>query len=484
MAKPILLIIDDDEAFLASSRRALKSDYEVHCARSRNEAEPLLAPLPDVVLLDLSLKEDDPANRDGLVILNELHRQFPQIPILIITAYGEIETAVECMKTGAVDFLQKPRADIREIKARLQKAVEHSRLTRRVSQLEEDLQLIEPREIVGQSPSIREMNRVIDAVADNGQVTVLLVGETGTGKELVARAIHNRGWRRSGPFVPVMLNALPQAMLEAELFGHEAGAFTDARDRRLGYLEKAHGGVLFLDEVSEMDANIQVKLLRFFEEREFQRLGSTVPLKVDVQIVAATNVSLEELIKAKKFREDLYFRLKVHEIHLPPLRDRAEDIPLLVEHFLQLFRRQGKNVVSIAPQPLKALQSYHWPGNVRQLRNVLESAALRAQVSDRQRIEEPDLPSDVRATGKPQATREPADSHDNGFTIHEALARTELAHIEQALLSTHGKKAEAGRLLGYSDRFTMQRRVRTILKNYPHLGAEFSQLRATFKVEN
>ncbi len=481
MAKPILLIIDDDEAFLASSRRALQNEYDVRCAQSAPEADDLLSPLPEVVLLDLSLKEDDPANREGLVILNKLHQQFPQIPILIITAYGEIETAVECMKTGAVDFLQKPRADIREIKARIQKAVEHSRLSRRVSQLEEDLRLIEPREIVGESASILQMNRVIEAVASNSYVTVLLVGETGTGKELVARAIHRSGWRRSGPFVPVMLNALSQAMLEAELFGHEAGAFTDARDRHVGYLEKAHGGTLFLDEVGEMDANIQVKLLRFLEEREFQRLGSTIPVKVDVQIVAATNVGLEGLVKEKRFREDLYFRLKVHEILLPPLRDRVDDIPLLVDHFLRLFRRQGKNVLSIAPGSLKVLQGYPWPGNVRQLRNALESAALRAQVSGRQRITEPDLPAEVRAGESPQVRPDPADSSANGFTIHETLARTELLQIEDALRTTHGKKAEAGRLLGYSDRFTMQRRVRKILKIYPHLGAEFSQLKTNFK---
>jgi DNA-binding NtrC family response regulator len=350
-----------------------------------------------------------------------------------------------------------------------------------VSQLEEELQLIEPREIVGESDSIREMNRMIEAVAEHGHVTVLLTGETGTGKELVARRIHNRGWRRSGPFVPVMLNALPQAMIEAELFGYEAGAFTDARERHIGYLERAHGGVLFLDEVAEIDAHIQVKLLRVFEEREFQRLGSTVPVKVDVQIVTATNVGLEDLVRAGKFREDLYFRLNVHEIVVPALRDRAGDIPLLVDHFLKLFRRQGKNVSSISAESLKALQSYNWRGNVRQLKNVLESAALRAQMSGRQQGTASDLPAEMRSD-KPLASSTPVtDAQANGFTIHEALARAELSHIEQALDASHGQKAEAGRLLGYTDRFTMQRRVRRILKNYPHLGNEFSRLKVIFK---
>lgn len=473
MAKPVLLIVDDDEAFLNSSRRALSGDYDVLCAKSEAEAAAFLSPPPDVVLLDVRLNERDPDNKDGLVVLQSLRQRLPDTPVLMITAHGEIEVAVEAMRLGAVDFIQKPRAELREIKARLRRAVEHSRLSRRVTQLEQELSRLQPREIIGASSGMLEVNRVIDALAVDGHVTVLVRGETGTGKELVARAIHSRGWRRTGPFVPVMLNALPLSMLESELFGYESGAFTDARDRHIGYLEKAHGGVLFLDEIGDVDANVQVKLLRFIEEREFQRLGSTAPIKVDVQIVAATNANLEDSVREKRFREDLYFRLKVHEIALPSLQERPEDIPLLVDYFIELFRHQGKKVGPISRTALEALQECPWPGNVRQLRNAIESAIFNAEMRRHRRIEVEDLPADLRGAG-----RVPLNSAETqtGPNIHEVLARTELSCIAQALRTAHGKKAEASRILGYNDRFAMYRRVRRILEQHPQMKDEFPQL--------
>ena len=230
MPLPTLLIVDDNEAFLASLKRALRQDYDVHTAPSQEEALQQLSPPPDLVLLDLRLDEDDPDNREGADLLQTLQHQSPQLPVLMITAHGDLKTAVECMRLGAVDFIQKARASVKEIKTRLSRALEQARLARRVSELERDIQIIEPRQIVGQSPQIEEVKRYIEAVARDGNVTVLIRGETGTGKELVARAIHASGERQSGPFVPVVLNALSDETIESELFGYEKGAFTGAEE--------------------------------------------------------------------------------------------------------------------------------------------------------------------------------------------------------------------------------------------------------------
>ena len=391
LTKPTLLIVDDDETYLNSLQRALRGNYEVKAARSAAEALKLLSPPPDVVLLDLRLNDASSESQSGLVLLESLRNQFPDMPVLMITAYGDIEIAVKCMQLGATDFLQKPRADIREIKARLEKAVEHRKLSRRVTQLEQELQLMEPRRIVGSSNEIHELKRMIEALARDANLTVLIRGETGTGKELVARAIHASGRRRAEAFVPVMLNAIPHSMIEPELFGSEAGAFTDARERRIGYLEKAHGGVLFLDEIGEVDANIQIKLLRFLEEREFQRLGSRTPIKVDVQIIAATNADLKQRVSEGRFREDLYFRLGVHELIVPPLRQRREDIFPTIQYFLETFHQRGKRLFRVTPTALEILSRFNWPGNVRQLRNTIESAIFTAELHRHDNIEVNDL---------------------------------------------------------------------------------------------
>lgn len=481
--RPILLVVDDNEDFLRSVSRALQSDYEVRTARTKPEAERMLSPPPDVVLLDVRLRDEDPSNQEGIEVLRLLRERLPQVPVLMITAYGDIELAVECMKMGAMDFIQKARADIREIRARLARALEQARMMQRVRELEQELALIEPWQIVGDSPAIREVKRMVEAVARDGYTTVLIRGETGTGKELVARAIHASGWRRSGPFVAIALATLPPTTVGAELFGYERGAFTDARERRIGYLERAHRGVLFLDEIGDLPPEMQAQLLRFLEEREFQRLGSTSPVKVDVQVIAATNADLEGLVRQGKFREDLYYRLKVYEIRLPPLREHVEDIPALVEHFLRLFRERGRRVVGVTPEVLEVFRHYDWPGNVRQLRNVLEVATFRAELRGSPWIEPADLPSEVRsAQGRAELPSAGLGVGDEaGLSIHEALARLELAWAERALRMTGGKKTEAWRVLGYRDRFTFTRRIRRLLARYPHLAEEFPLLTGKFR---
>ena len=477
MSSPTLLIVDDNGGFLASLKRALRQDYDVRTAPSQEEALQQLSPPPNVVLLDLRMDEDDPTNREGIELLQTLNDRFPDLPILMITAHGDLDAAVECMRQGAVDFIQKSRANVQEIKTRLERALEHARLSRRVSELEREIQLVEPRKIVGAGTAIENVKRYIEAVARDANATVLIRGETGTGKELVARAIHASGRRREGPFVPVVLNALPDETIESELFGYERGAFTGAEKRRIGYLEKAHGGLLLLDEIGEMHPDVQVKLLRFLEEREFERLGSTEPIEVDVQIVTATNADLERRVDAGRFREDLYFRLKVHEIVVPPLRERREDIPLLVDHFLQLFRGQGKEVVSIAPKALDALKKHDWPGNVRQLKNALESAIFRAGMHQHEEVTMDDLPAEVQEPDTPSSVDLDAEDTD----IDALLARAELSYAEQALKAAEGKITEAWKLLGYNDRFVFSRRIRRILERYPNVAGDFPYVEEIFQ---
>lgn len=477
MAKPVLLLVDDEPEFLRSLRAALEAEYEVRCARSRVEAFSLLSPAPDVALIDLRLNDEDAANREGLTLLQELRAHFPYLPILMITAYGDMRVAVEAMKQGASDFLEKP-LDLVELRARLAAALENSRARQQVALLEADLRRLDPRELIGESEAMREVRRWIDVVAQDGKVTVLITGETGTGKELVARAIHKRGARRSRPFVAVALAAIPSPMTETELFGYEAGAFTDARERRAGYIEAAHGGVLFLDEIGEIDLAVQAKLLRFLEERTFQRLGSTQPVQADVQVIAATNADLAQRVREGRFREDLYYRLKVCEIHLPPLRERREDIPLLVHHFLRLQRQHGRQVEKVSREAMQALQQYSWPGNIRQLKNFLEVSALQAHLHGRTSIELSDLPRELFEIRKPT---ELLPAHDEKpLDVHEAAARAELQCVEEALQKVHGKKTEAWKLLGYANRFTFTRRVRAILEKFPHLKQEFPLIASKF----
>lgn len=472
MSKPVLLIVDDSEEFLRSLRRALAQDYEVRCARSRAEALSLLIPPPDAALLDLRLDESDVTNREGLNLLQELHTHFPYMPILMVTAYGDINIAVEAMKSGAVDFLQKP-VDLQELRTRLAHALQETLLKRRAVLIEEQLRRIEPGQIIGDSPPMQEVKRLIEAAAQDGRVTVLVTGETGTGKELVARAIHAQGVRRQYPFVAVALAALPLQMVEAELFGYEAGAFTDARERHIGYIEAAHGGVLFLDEISETDQGVQAKLLRFLEERTFQRLGSIQPIHVDTQVIAATNADLLQRVHEGRFREDLYYRLKVYEVHLPSLRERKEDIPALANYFLRLQRMQGRRVERISSDAMELLIRYDWPGNVRQLKNFLEAAALRAQLEERNLIEARDLPRELLEVSS-------LHSPQSKFSVHESVARAELQCVEEALQKVGGKKTEAWKLLGYTNRFTFTRRVRLLLERFPHLRQEFPTVASRF----
>lgn len=399
----------------------------------------------DLVITDLKM-----APMDGIAVLRQVREIAPETDVLVITAYGSIEKAVEAMKLGAADFITKPFSSEEfavKVERLLAERAERQRLRRENAALRVEntylRQEVDARygEIVGASPPMQKVFRWIERVA-RSESTVMIYGESGTGKELVARAIHARSARRDGPFIRVNCGALPESLLDSELFGHEKGAFTGAERRRRGRFELAHGGTLFLDEVSTISQTTQVRLLRVLQEREIERVGGEETIPVDVRIIAATNTTPHELLANEGFRDDLFYRLHVVPITLPPLRERREDIPLLVQHFIQKLRdRTGSRATGIADAALARLTAYDWPGNVRELENVIERALV---LADDERIDEGDLPFLPQASGAPMAVSVPA----SGLDLNAAIEGLEERLLRQAMAQARGVKAEAARLLG------------------------------------
>lgn len=471
-----VLLVDDDRGFLADIGGALGKEWTVIRAYSAKEAVKSFHKRPDVVLLDVRLDDGNPTNREGLDLLRKIRNDIPETPVVMMTAFGQIDIAVEAMKLGAEDFIQKDRVNILEYDKILRSILEKRRLRKRVHALQEELERIEPWKIIGENSSIKAVKHLIEMAATDGFVTVLVTGATGTGKELVARAIHERGRRSEFPFVPVCISALNPNTVESELFGHEKGAFTGAQERHIGYFERADGGVLFLDEIGELSGELQVKLLRFIEDRRFQRMGSGDLIEVDVQLVAATNKNLESSITVGGFRSDLYYRLKTFQIALPPLSARVEDIPSLAKYFLEILRNQGRTrAEEIEEKAMGLLKKYAWPGNVRELRGCIERAVIFCESAGHRKIEAEDLPLElIRPSelniGGGKAFLRP------GSSVGKELARLELGLMREALNRTKGRKIEAQRLLGYNSRFTMLRRINAALKRFPDLRKEFPDI--------
>lgn len=474
---PRLVICDDDADLLSSLERALKGEFACLLASTGEELSDLLHSSPDLVLLDIRLS-DDVADREGLELLQEVRSFWPDLPVIMMTAYGDVDIAVEAMKLGADDFIDKNRASVPEIRKSLRRALEDSLLRRRVFGLEREVSRLSTSELIGEHPLMSQMREAIATVAADARVTVLICGETGSGKELVARAIHRRGGRKKQPFVPVALCALAADVIDSELFGSVAGGFTDAKTRT-GYVGEANGGVLFLDEVAVTPPATQAKLLRFLEERVYQRVGSTDPMGVDVQVVAATNQDLSELCRSGEFREDLYYRLKAFVIEVPPLRQRTDDIELLTKHFLRRLRAESRTrVQTIDIEVLESFRQYSWPGNVRELKNVVENLVLRAGPNAAM-IDASLLPSEFQTNTAEQSRIESPKSF-LALPLEESLARHELCCIEAALSSSGGRKAEAAALLGLNDRFALRRRVRAISSRFPSILPDFPVLGGCF----
>jgi len=450
MIKPTLLIVDDEKPTREGLRAALEERYEVYLAEDTGAAMELLEREHfEVLLTDLRLPSED-----GMKLIARA-KSLSRPPICILmTAYGSEEVAVEAMKRGADDYIAKGRMQIDELEMRIARALRRQLLEAENESLRQQLDKKYGLEnIVGESSVMQEMLETVRQVAPS-KATVLITGESGTGKELIARAIHQLSPRARQPLVAVHCAGLPRELIESELFGHEKGAFTGAHERRIGRVEQAQGGTLFLDEIGEIDATIQIKLLRFLGERTFERVGSGKTLTADVRLVAATNRQLEELVKAGGFREDLYFRLKVVEVWLPPLRERTGDIPLLAQSFLREFAREnGKKVNDFTAEALEALVKYRWPGNVRELRTAIEHAVVLCRG---ERITLRDLPATLRGSGAQAAADANPLLAENNLTVQEA----EKQLIIRALKESNGNRTLAASKIGISRR-TLHRKLHT-----------------------
>jgi two-component system, NtrC family, response regulator HydG len=430
-----LLIADDDPGLRESLERTLtREGYRVVLASDGRAAlERVQAGGVDLIVTDLRMP-----GLTGLELLRAAKAIMPDVDVILLTAFGTVEEAVKAMKDGAYDFLTKPFRREQLIKL-IDKALERRDLIEQNRALKKQLEDLRAKgQMIGASPIWRRMMTLVEQVADSS-ATILIQGESGTGKELVARTIHDRSARRNGPFVAVNCAALPETLLESELFGYEKGAFTGAAGRKEGRFELASAGTLFLDEVADLSLVTQPKILRVLQEGEFERLGGTRTLQVDVRIVAATNRDLSDMVKDKRFREDLYYRLNVITVRVPPLREHPEDIRLLAQHYLRVYSaKNGRKLEAFSNEAIARLESYAWPGNVRELENLVERSVLLAR---KDRIDAEDLPEEVMGVKRP-----PRDA------ILE-LVGTPLADIEERLLDetlriTGGNKTQAAELLG------------------------------------
>jgi len=440
-----VLIIDDEQHLAESFAEALE---RVGCeAITANNGKAGLEVIDrrevDVVFTDLVMH---PVG--GMDVLRTVKRTSPDTEVVMVTGHGSVKNAVEAMQQGAFNYLLKP-VDLGELRAVAKEALEKVRLKRDNRELRRQLdERFSYEGIIGNNPRLIHIVETLKHVAPTN-ATVLIYGESGTGKELVARAIHNNSPRKNKPFVALNCAALSEGILESELFGHEKGAFTGADTQRKGRFEYADHGTLFLDEVADLPASTQVKLLRVIEQREILRVGSNIPINVDVRLVAATNKSLEKLVEEGSFREDLYFRLKVVTISLPPLRERREDIPLLIDAFVQEFAKaHGREIREITPEAREILMNQEWPGNVRQLKNCIESMVV---VSRDSVLDVDDLPTDLA----PAAPAASSVRLAPGMTIKEAERRL----VEETLAATGGNRAETARLLGIGER-TLYRKLK------------------------
>ncbi|PYO19576.1 MAG: Fis family transcriptional regulator [Candidatus Rokuibacteriota bacterium] len=451
-----VLVVDDERSMRELLAIMLRqAGHDVTVADGGEAAiKALKSDTFDLVITDLRMREVD-----GLAVLRAAKEQSPQTVVLVITAFASTETAVEAMKLGAYDYLTKP-FKVDEIKLTIANALERKRLQDENQALKRQLRRERGFEnFLGKSPQMLDIFETIRKAADSVS-TVLITGESGTGKELVARAIHEESPRRNGPFVSINCGAVPETLMESELFGHVKGAFTGAVANTVGLFSAAAGGTLFLDEVTEVPSSVQVKLLRAIQEREIRRVGDTRDIKVDVRLIAASNREVAKAVADGVLREDLFYRLNVIPIHLPPLRERREDIPLLVAHFVRrLSAELGRPVRSVTPEALAILETYRWPGNVRELENVIERALV---LGSGDRLDAPGLPPDLR---RPRDVQDVAvEIPEDGLDLEATLSQIEHRYIQTALARTGGVQTRAAELLRVS-----LRQIRYKLQKYTRL---------------
>jgi nitrogen regulation protein NR(I) len=471
---PRLLVVDDEPNVLYSLQKCLSSEsLEVITAKTAAEGlAKVVDQLPDAVILDVRLPD-----MSGLDAYDRIREIDPRLPVIVITAFAKTETAIEAMRRGAFEYLLKP-VEFRRLREVVARALEISRLSHVPAVISEEEPEDSPADrIVGSAPAMQEVYKAIGRVAPQ-DVTVLILGESGTGKELVARSIYHYSRRGLGPFLAINCAAIPENLLESELFGHERGAFTGADQRRIGKFEQMTGGTIFLDEIADMSGATQAKVLRLLQEQRFERVGANETIQTDVRIIAATNKNLSELVEQGTFRHDLFYRLSGFSIHLPPLRDRREDIPMLVDHFLRIFNREmRKNVRAVTPEAVRVLAAHHWPGNVRELQSAIKFAMLHA-ISE---ILTPDcLPESCRPAGAAAAASSSAASLVSSSTglevgqytrellqaappdIYRLIsAAVDRVVLDEVLRHVKGNQLQAAELLGIS-RTTLRAKLRSL----------------------
>ena len=450
-----VLIIDDDEPHAQAVAESLKRvGYECTVAPSGQRGAQLLeSEIYDIVVTDLRMEDFD-----GLAILRKAKEEIPDAEVILLTGHGSINSAVTAMQHGAYTYLTKP-LDIKELRTAVDKASERLRLIRQNAELHRRLdEKFGFEGVIGNSPQMLKIMAQLQQIAPTDS-TVLIQGENGTGKDLVARAIHHNSRRKSKPFVPLNISALSAGILESELFGHEPGSFTGAVGRRIGKFEYANGGTLFMDEVGEMPAETQIKLLRVLEDRKISRVGANEQISVNVRLVAATNANLAEAVEKGSFRKDLYYRLNVVNINLPPLRERRQDIPLLIEHFLKdIAIQHGKHIEGMSKGARQAFMAYDWPGNIRQLRNWVERMIV---VDTDGFLDSQDLPDELAPLGndKEEGGRILTGKSGADSLVGRPFTEIEKYYIERTLDMTGGKREEAAELLGIGER-TLYRKIK------------------------
>src|SRR5574341_85151 len=435
-----VLVVDDERLIRWSVEQTLgKLGYDVGTAEDGATAVQMVREeSPDIILLDLKLPDTD-----GLQVLRQVKEAHPDIQVVIMTAYADVGTAVEAMRLGAYDYIAKP-IDFENLGVTLRNALETRQLRQKVEFLRErHLRPFRFDHIVGTSRSIQDVVALARKVSASGATTVLIQGESGTGKDLLAKAVHYESVRADEPFMEITCTAMPETLLESEMFGHERGAFTDAKVQKKGLLELAHGGTIFLDEIGDMTPALQAKLLRVLEERRFRRVGGTKDISVDIRVVAASNKDLRATVEQGAFRKDLYYRLQVVTITIPPLRERPEDIPLLARHFLgHCSRELKKRVPSLSIQAEQLLVHYDWPGNVRELRNVVERAMILSETGE---LVPADLPPEIASRAAAPPSDGPRFQLPLGGIVLEEVERE---FVRQALELTNGNRTRAARVLG------------------------------------
>lgn len=440
MEKIKLFIVDDDKTLLKFQSDLLRDQgYQVFTATSGEQALKLAKNNhPDILLTDLVMP-----GIDGIVLINRIRGIAKETVSIVLTGYGTVETAVEAMKAGAFTYLTKPYK-MTELLVTIEKAIEVHKLKKENVTLKQALGSSYKNFIIGNSEEMQKVFELIETVADTDS-TILIFGESGTGKELVAKRIHYLSSRRNGQFIPINCGAIPENLLESELFGHVKGAFTGAVAGRQGRFELAKGGTIFLDEIGDMSPKLQVKLLRVLQEREFEPVGSTRTKKADVRVIAATHKDLEKAVKEEKFREDLYYRLNVIPVHIPALRERKDDIPILIDHFIKRFNKEKKrSVEKLSPEGIEILSNYSWPGNVRELENLIERLVI---IKREGIIETDDLPDKIVSDGR-LAIGKCVQIADNGISLKDAVEEFENSLIFQALNRCKWNKNRAAMLLG------------------------------------